>query len=303
MVDNVDPRVRFCYRKNDWNSKIVQAFYDQDKAIPAYVEANVEYTTDANGKKTFVNWKGLGEPWVRYYGIPTEFNARQSSVEYGDWFDYSLRFRLTDEEGKSEKTYRPFSMFQQQMIIGRNYNFTLPTVPNGPVITRDEQRPWYGLYMGAGEVNLYLAEFKLLGASLPGSAESYYNQGLTQSVKEYDYLAGKNQIAYYNVNYGYDANDASIELKDGEIEAMLASADYALTGSVEQQLEKVYLQQLINFTLYPYEHFVTSRRSGLPKFGSSFVAREDFSVVPVTDIPRRFHTGVPNETKIGRAHV
>ena len=52
------------------------------------------------------------------------------------------------------------------------------------------------------------------------------------------------------------------------------------------------------FRSYPYEHFVTARRSGLPKFGSSLINREDYPVVPVTDIPRRFHTGVPNETSL-----
>lgn len=298
MVENRDPRVRFCYQKNQWNSKIVQEFYNQGRKIPAYVEENIEYTTNADGKKEFVSWKGLGEPWVRYYGLPLEYNASNNAGVYGDWFDYSNRFKITDADGKGAKTYLPYSMFQQQMIIGRNYNFTLPTVPGGPVITRTEQRPWYGLYLGAGEVNLYLAEFKLLGAALPESAEAYYKQGLTQSVREYDYLAGKNQIAYYKNTYDYDPNEASIELHEGEIDAMLQSGDYQLTGSTSEQLEKVYLQQMINFTLYPYDHFVTARRSGLPKFGSTLINREDYALVPVTDIPRRFHTGIPNETSL-----
>ena len=30
-----------------------------------------------------------------------------------------------------------------------------------------EDNPWYGMYMTTAEVNLYLAEFKLLGANLP----------------------------------------------------------------------------------------------------------------------------------------
>ena len=79
---------------------------------------------------------------------------------------------------------------------------------------------------------------------------------------------------------------------------MLKSTEYQLSGSISDQLEKVYLQQMINFTLYPYEHFVTARRSGLPKFNSTLVNRENYAVVPVTEIPRRFHTGVPNETSL-----
>lgn len=296
MIENKDPRVRFCYDKNDWNSKIVQEFYDQGKSIPSYIEENIEYTTDASGKKTFVKWKGMGEPWVRYYGLPVEYNAYNNSANYGEWFDYENRYKITDENGQSSKSYRPYSMYQRQMVIGRYYNFTMPTVPGGPVITRNDNRPWYGMYMGGAEVNLYLAEFKLLGANLPGSAEAYYNQGLRLSVMEYDEAARLNQIAYYGTTYDYDPNEVSIELRDGEIDAMLASEDYKLTGSLSEQLEKVYLQELLHFTMYPYDQFVTARRSGIPKFNSEFISREDYASIPVTSIPRRFHTGVPNET-------
>lgn len=295
LLENKDPRVRFFYRKNDWNSRIIQEFYNQDKAIPSYIEENVEYTTDASGKKTFVRWKGLGEPWVRYEGLPVEFNARNNSSVYGEWFDYSNRYTITDENGQSSKSYRPYSLYQHMMVIGRYYTFTLPTVPGGQVITRTENRPWYGMYMGGGEVNLYLAEFKLLGANLPGTAEEYFRRGVSFSVQEYDKAAGLNQIPYYGTTYDYDPNEVSIELKDGEIDELLASDNLRLTGSVTDQLEKVYLQQMLHFTMYPYDQFVTARRSGLPKFNSQLISRENFSAIPVTNFPRRFQTGVPNE--------
>lgn len=295
LLENKDPRVRFFYRKNDWNSRIIQEFYDQNKAIPSYIEENVEYTTDASGKKTFVRWKGLGEPWVRYEGLPVEFNARNNSSVYGEWFDYTNRYTITDENGQSSKSYRPYSLYQHMMVIGRYYTFTLPTVPGGPVITRTDSRPWYGMYMGGGEVNLYLAEFKLLGANLPGTAEEYFRRGVSFSVQEYDKAAGLNQIPYYGTTYDYDPNEVSIELKDGEIDELLASDNLRLTGSVTDQLEKVYLQQMLHFTMYPYDQFVTARRSGLPKFNSQLISRENFSAIPVTNFPRRFQTGVPNE--------
>lgn len=297
MVDNKDPRVRFCYQKNDWSATIIQAFYDQRRSIPAYIEAQVNYTTNEAGIKEFRSWKGAGEPWVRYYGLPLAYNAKNDAQQYGDWFDYSNRFRLKEVAGSSEKTYLPYSLFNYQMVTGRS-SFVLPTVPGGPAIVREEPRPWYGLYLGAGEVNLYLAEFALLGASLPATAQTYYERGLSLSVQEYDLLAQKNKIAYYNNTYLYDAHEASIELQPGEIEAMLQSPNYQLTGSSEAQLEQVYLQQMIHFTLYPYDHFVTARRSGLPKFASTLLPREEYTYVPVTEIPRRFHTGVPNETSL-----
>lgn len=297
MLDNLDPRVRFCYQKNDWNSKVIQSFYDNGKEIPHYIEANVEYTTDANGKKKFVTWKGAGEPWVRYYGIPVEMDAKNNAALYGDWFD-SPRFQNTDAEGKNLTSYTPYSQLQQQMIIGRNYNFSLPKAPGEPATQETDWRIWYGLYFGAAEANLYLAEFKLLGANLPLSAAEYFEKGITASVQEYDKLAGLNKIAYYGKTYDYDPFEVSIELKDGEIETMLANEDYQLTGDAALDLEKVYLQQLINFTMYPNEQFVTARRSGLPKFNSTLIPRVDYADVPVTNIPRRFDTGQPSKTDL-----
>ena len=296
MVDNLDPRVRFAYRKNSYNSKVVQAFWDKGQEIPHYIEANIEFTEEG-GKKKFVAWKGAGEPWVRYYGVPVEMNAINNVTQFGDWFD-SPRFRVSDKDGNNLTSYTPYSQFQQQMIIGRSYNFQLPKAPGEPVTQVIDPRPWYGLYMGGAEVNLYLAEFKLLGASLPKSAEEYLTKGMTLSVQEYDKLAGLNQIAYYGKTYDYDPFEVSIELKDGEIETMLAQEDYKLTGDAALDLEKVYLQQIINFTLNPNEQFVTARRTGLPKFNSTLLPRMNYSEVPVTNVPRRYDTGNPSPTEL-----
>lgn len=71
LVDNRDPRVRFFFEKNDFNSEVVQAYFDAGKDLPSYIAENVEYT-EANGKKTFKAWKGAGEPWVRYIGLPIQ---------------------------------------------------------------------------------------------------------------------------------------------------------------------------------------------------------------------------------------
>ena len=297
MVDNLDPRVRFCYRKNSYNSKVVQAFWNKGQEIPHYIEANIEYTEDANGKKTFVAWKGAGEPWVRYYGIPVEMNASNNAAQYGDWFD-SPRFRVSDADGNNLTSYTPYSQFQQQMIIGRNYNFQLPKAPGEPATQVTDPRIWYGLYFGGAEANLYLAEFKLLGANLPKSAEEYLTKGMTLSVQEYDKLANLNKIAYYGKTYDYDPYEVSIELKDGEIETMLSHEAYQLTGDADLDLEKVYLQQIINFTLNPNEQFVTARRTGLPSFNSTLLPRVDYADVAVTNIPRRYDTGNPSKTDL-----
>ena len=184
------------------------------------------------------------------------------------------------------------------MIIGRNYNFQLPKAPGEPATQVTDPRIWYGLYFGGAEANLYLAEFKLLGANLPKSAEEYLTKGMTLSVQEYDKLANLNKIAYYGKTYDYDPYEVSIELKDGEIETMLSHEAYQLTGDADLDLEKVYLQQIINFTLNPNEQFVTARRTGLPSFNSTLLPRVDYADVAVTNIPRRYDTGNPSKTDL-----
>ncbi|MEL7598640.1 MAG: SusD/RagB family nutrient-binding outer membrane lipoprotein [Proteiniphilum sp.] len=295
MLKNKDPRVRFFYRKNGWNSTIVQGFFDQGKNIPSFIMENINYTEE-NGKKKFVSWKGMGEPWVRYYGLPVEMDAAQNTAENADYFDYGNRSKL--KIGDAEKTFVPFSGYNQEMIIGR-YDFTLPTLPGGPVIQDLDDRPWYGMYMSTSEVNLYLAEFKLLGAFLPGTAQQYFNKALRASVEEYNRLAAINKIPYYGKTYEYDEHEAAIDLKAGEIDAMMANTDYQLTGNTTLDLEKVYIQQLLHFVLYPNEQFVTVRRSGIPKENSTLIAWENFApTVPNNAIPRRFEVGAPSPTDL-----
>jgi hypothetical protein len=154
------------------------------------------------------------------------------------------------------------------------------------------------MYLTAAEVNLYLAEFKLLGANLPQSAEYYYNRGVRFSVQDYDWLAAKNKIPYYGTTYGYDPHEVVIDLKDGEIDAMMATDNIKLTGSTADQLEKVYLQQLIHFSLLPEDQYVTARRSGYPKIGSSLLPFVKFDDVSLTAIPRRFEIATPDPTDV-----
>lgn len=310
MVENLDPRVRFYYTKNQWSSKIIQAYYDRGKAIPDFIEKDVQYSIDEEtGKKVFEEFKAPGEPWVRYHGLPADFEAgMQNTPNYDEWMFDAGHFQIykLDEDGKEtssgQKAYRCWSYFNLMLPNGRTYSPSsfFATTPDEVHSITSESRPWYGLYLGAGEVNLYLAEFALYnGGTLGGkSAEDYYKAGLTYSVKEYDKLCQLNKVMYYGTTYGYDDEDEVIDLKEGEIETMLDQDGYKLTGSNTDKLEKVFLQELINFTMNPNESYVTSRRSGYPKFGSKFIPRINFSQVPVTEIPRRFDTGIPEKTDI-----
>ena len=289
MVNARDPRVRFFYTKNGFNSKIIQEFITEGKAdkLPPFVTENINLDEEGN----FESYK-LEEPWNRYQGRPVVW---EMSDEYeamkGIYFDYTDRYQLT--VGESSKGYSIFSSLSEEMIRGR-CSYTVPTIPGGPVIQDNAQIPWWGMYLGAGETNLYLAELRQLGALTTGSAQTYYERGVELSVKEWDYVAGKNKIPYYGTTYGYDDLEESIELKEGEIATMLERDAVKWDGS----MEKIYLQQLMNFTMLPNEMYVTARRSGYPKVGSTLLPYVKFDKFELAGIPRRFEFSEPSPTDI-----
>ncbi len=59
MLEHFDPRIRVFFEKNDYNSIVVQAFYDKGQRLPSFVEENV-ISEEVNGKKVF---KRLESSW------------------------------------------------------------------------------------------------------------------------------------------------------------------------------------------------------------------------------------------------
>ena len=167
MVNSRDPRVRFFYTKNGMNSKIIQEFITEglyDK-LPPFVQENINLDADGN----FESYK-LGEPWCRYHGRPVVWELSPEYEAYkGIYFDYTDRYQLT--VGEANKSYGIFSSLTEEMIRGR-VDFSLPTIPGGPVIRDNDDVPWWGMYLGAGETNLYLAELAQLGA-ISGNAKNF----------------------------------------------------------------------------------------------------------------------------------
>ena len=316
MKANTDPRMLVMYTKNDFNSTIVQLFFDaeaeqraagvsEDKipAIPSYVMEDIEYTVDADGKKTFVGWKGLGEPWVRYHGVPLGMNINDDPY-YNKEENYFNGSVWQVETAKGTKSYGPYSSQNERLVRGRVGNYLFPTVPGVTEQIQYGSRysgggvPWYGMAMTAGEINLYLAELSLAGASLPQSAAAYFEAGVRASAVEYLSYATKNDIPYISKEncYSGDALDAPITYENEAIDAMLAHPAYQLTGNHADDLEKVYIQQYLHFMYQPVEQFVSARRGGVPKIGSAYLPwNEDFDP---TVVPRRLYVTHPTETDI-----
>lgn len=310
MLGSKDPRIRFIYTKNSFNSKVVQSFIDNDKwdKLPRCVKENV--VLDENGN--FKEWGGMGEPWVRYTALPVQYSPKTehdagklSDEDFEEYWNPGIRYQI--EMGDNQRSYNPWSSYSNEMRRGR-IDFQVPTAMTKKddgsidmhVIQDTDDNPLYQMYLGAGEVNLYMAEFALLkGGSIGGkTAEAWYEAGVRASVEEFNALARDNKIPYYGTTYNYDENEKPIDLVDGEIDAMLATDNVKLSGSTAEKLEKVYLQQLIHFSEQCDDQYVTARRSGYPKVGSSLLPFVKFPNVELSAIPRRFVINEPLVTDI-----
>ena len=305
MRRNKDPRMLVMFTKNDFNSEVIQAFFDAQArgdnncAIPKYILDQVNYTTDAKGHKHFVSWKGDGEPWVRYHGLPIGIKLSDDAQYTGDNnYFVATRWKVTD--GDKSKTYSPLSYFNEELVRGR-VDYTFPTAPKGKVVQDVEDNPLYEMTLSAAEMNLYLAEFKLLGANLPRAAADYFKTGVEASAQAYNRMATLNKIPYYDKAHCNDPKDEPVTYDSTTIKTMMTSADYQLTGNRDADLEKVYIQLYLHFYYQPLEQFVTVRRSGVPKVGSSLIPW--VALKPSKDIPRRFYIAQPELSDKMRAII
>ncbi len=293
MKSNMDPRLRFIFKKNSFNAEVVQAFIDNGTDLPPYVEQYVNFDGDGN----FAGWAAPGEPWVRYHGAPVSPDKTNDPAN-NIYFNQGVLYRLT--VGDIQKSYGATSLYSEK-LTRTTYNYTYPTKPGGRVIELKDNDPPFKIILGSSaETNLYLAEFSLLGASLPGTAQDYFNRGVELSILRMDAIAKNNELPYYNGDPVYtdpdEAANAATMLRDGEIDDLLDNPAYDLSTD---GLEKVYIQQYINFMATPGDVWTTARRAGVPMKGSAYLPWEDFLVsgseIP---IPRRFEVGTPTEDDI-----
>lgn len=104
-------------------------------------------------------------------------------------------------------------------------------------------------------------------------------------------------MPYYNADPVYadaaEAEAAATKLRSNEIADLLASPVCNLSTD---GLEKVYIQQYINYANTPGDVWATVRRSGVPKKGSAYLPWENFtSSGAEMAIPRRFEIIMPGK--------
>lgn len=288
MKENRDTRLLSAFTKNDFNGAVIQAFLDQDKALPPYIEENAIIE---NGK--FKGWKGIGEPWVRYYGAPLEIGAGQNLDN--QWiFDPTGTLLQLKTSGGGTKNYSPLSYRNQELVKGI-YDFTYPDAPDVAPDKDIETTPWYGIYFSAAEVQLLLAEFNLLGANTPKSAQAHLTDGCRLSAYVYDKAAELNKVPYYSHTCVNDPFDKKIKIDDNMVNEMLDHDAFKLTGDKKADLEKVYIQQYIHYIMNPLDQYINVLRSGVPMKNSALLPWQNFSkLLDYTNLlPRRFKVSEP----------
>lgn len=152
-----------------------------------------------------------------------------------------------------------------------------------PKFNRPDGGQYRDVMVTAAESCLLIAEFIQKGyaggVDTRGTAADWYNKGVASSIRTMNEIAVVAQSTT-----AFSGNGQAV------IDTYLSDADVALNGT--NDLERIYIQQHLNFYRNPNEAFVFARRTGYPKFGSTYYARETFNET----IPRRFWTLDPGET-------
>lgn len=201
----------------------------------------------------------VNEPWDRLVGGPVAPDSSGINDYYGA--------TLVDAAG-----------VQYSRLPYVDYNLFKPK-QNGRV------GEYMNIVLGAPEVCLYLAEFIEKGyVSGIGTAKDWYEKGVRLSVENYNTRAAKAQIPDY----------ATRGVAAGEVDALLANDDVKYVANDPKNVEKIILQELVNFFDNPYQGVSVARRTGFPKKGSSIWAWEPYTVSGAElKLPRRFPVTTP----------
>lgn len=310
---NKDPRIRAFYNKNPYNAGVIQGMLDQGLTFPDYL---ADQMVVVDGK--FIRWKSkemgdgdqyLGEPWVRYTGFPVTHSGDLPQSEI-DKYTTGVKFRV--KINNVDRDFLPGCATNTSLIAvndTRQYPSMKPT--------QDEYRANnaynYTLVMAsAAESQLILAMFALQGVNVPGeSANSLYQNAIKCSVQAYDQTMRHHNALYYNAPYDEttfinkngveEVIEKPIKLKEGELEEMLSLSGNTLTGNIAEDVEKCYIQLVINSFQYPGDIYTYAKLGGIPKYNSNVWPRVAFVNDEATDrslnIPRHFKFSDPASNK------
>lgn len=248
------------YRSTRYATKSIITFLKStsDPRLPIYFSQNdltpaalADLTTAGVALPSFIN---PADPKIRYQGGPADWTTDQATAAF----------------------YKnPLTAGSNRYVVMStiNKNFFAPR-RNGATGT------FHDYMVTSAEGCFYIAEFIQkgygTGVNTNGTAEDWYKKGITSSLKTMNAIAIAAQ-----------SGTGLTAAADAEIAAYLAQDKVKFNGV--NNLERIYIQQYLNFMRLPTEAFTFVRRTGYPRNGSTYYPRDAFNET----IPRRYWIDEP----------
>lgn len=225
----------------------LKIYFSPNDLVGAFKDTLAKYN------RTLPAFINPNDPLVMFQGGPADWTTDPATANW---------YKTTFDAGGDNK-YRLIGNINKRFFAPR---YGIYSSSNGRML--DYMATW-------AESCFYIAEFiqKGYGAGFDtkGTAADWYNKGITASIRTMNKIA----VAAESTT-GYAGNG------DAEIQAYLNHPSVKLNGT--NDLERIYIQQYLNFYRQPNEAFVFVRRTGYPKNTSTYYPRNAWN----EPIPRRY---------------
>jgi hypothetical protein len=266
MKRTVDPRLRIFYELNGYTQA----------TIDAIGVANISPAVDLVNDNTVLYTTAAGEDiyGYRFIGAPADRQDPNSSIQ--DYYIYSSDPKRVGVGAPMVSSWN--TRFIQKCT--NRYGNQLPSATGNYV----------DVMLSYAEVCFMMSEFILKGYT-SGSAEDWYNKGVESSLTSHDWIGQRQDLSMAKASTVYPY----VPFSGSEINNYMATPEVMFNGS--DDLEKVYIQQYLNFFKLPSESWIFSMRTGYPKFGSSLLARSPMDS-PEVVLPRRIPAPLPPDQNV-----
>lgn len=268
MKSTDDPRLRIFYEPNGYTQETIAAFDD-----PASISPAIDISND--NKVLYTTADGEDIMGYRYIGLPAFRNDPNIGVP-----DYYL---FADQPNSVGSNATMISKYNRRLLQECNFRYGGLPLAEGNYVD---------VMISYAEVCFMMAEFVLKGYTT-GDAAEWYNKGIQSSMTTYNMLGERQDLRLRVANKEY----LYLPLSDDEISNYLDNPTLQLNGS--DDLEKVYIQQFLNFYRLPEEGWILSMRTGYPKYGSSLLARSPIDN-PELAFPRRIPPPEPGDLNVSK---
>ena len=267
MKANTDPRLRIFYEPNGYTQETIDAFEDSNTisgAVDIVNDTEILYTT-ADGEDIF---------GYRYVGLPT-FRNDPNVVGSPDYYQYQ------DQPNSVGTNATMISKYNRRLIQNCGYQYDGLPQPEGTYVD---------VMLSYSEVCFMMSEFIVKGYT-GGDAIDWYSKGIESSLRTYTMLGEKQDLILRAGNKEYPY----LPISETEITNYLTNPEIQLNGT--DDLEKIYIQQFLNFYRLPDEGWILSMRTGYPKYGSTLLARTAVDS-PEILFPRRIPPPEPGDLNV-----